>query len=63
MTFEQAKRSHQGTKITHQYFSPHEWLIIIGNTIHFEDKVCMSIADFLAGRKWAIDGWRVYNGN
>lgn len=50
----------QGIKVTHEYFTPDEWLIMHGNVIEFEDGVKIMASDWTEGKDWLLTGWSLY---
>lgn len=58
MTFEDARLlAMKGIKITHEYFTDDEWLIMKGNLIIFEDGVEIYATEWLEGRPYLQVGW------
>ncbi|MCK9575721.1 MAG: hypothetical protein WC979_02280 [Candidatus Pacearchaeota archaeon] len=49
---------HIGKKITHKYFLPEEYLIMIGPNIYTEDGIKYNMRFFTA--LWATDNWEFY---
>jgi hypothetical protein len=62
MTFEQAKiLARQGIKMTHQYFTDDEYIIMQGNIIVFEDGVKMFADEWAKGKDYLLEGWSRFN--
>jgi len=63
MTKEQAiQLMCDGNKITHRYFSPDEWVTMVGDKIHLEDGVVCDPEEFWKWRKDKMwdDGWSIF---
>lgn len=53
---------HNGEKVTHEYFSPEEWIAIDGYSFIFEDGASCEFEDFWIGRDekfWDTD-WSIF---
>ena len=58
MTLEEAKAlAKQGIKVTHEYFSSEEHMIMQGNMIVFEDGVKIFFDEWVNGKDHLLDGW------
>jgi hypothetical protein len=61
---EALKSMGEGNKVTHRYFSSHEWMTLRGNfTIVFENDHSVSVQQFYADRNlpgWE-DGYSLFN--
>lgn len=61
MNLEEAKQlAQQGTKVTHQYFTKDEWMIMKGNMIQFEDGCEIPFYDWIQGKDYLLEGWSLY---
>lgn len=58
MTFEEAKvLARQGIKMTHEYFTPNEYIIMKGNMIIFEDGIKIFADEWSKGKDYLKEGW------
>jgi aromatic ring-opening dioxygenase LigB subunit len=61
MTWEEAKiLAQQGIKVTHQYFTSEEYIIMRGNIIVFEDGVEIFASEWMQGKPYLQNNWSIY---
>ena len=61
MTFEEAKEhARNGVKVTHEYFTDDEYMIMRGNMIVFEDGVKIFADEWVKGKDYLLEGWSFY---
>jgi hypothetical protein len=61
MTFEEAKeQARKGVKMTHEYFTPNEYMTMSGNMIIFEDGVKIFADEWASGKDYLLNGWSIY---
>jgi hypothetical protein len=61
MTLQEAKAlAEQGTKVTHDYFTPSEWMIIENDNVVFEDGVKMNFDEWVKDKDYLLTGWSKY---
>ena len=61
MLLQEAKKlAQQGVRVTHEYFTDDEWMIMEGNLIQFEDGVQIFFNEFTEGKDYLKDGWSLY---
>ena len=62
MTLIEAKAlAQQGIKVTHQYFTDDEWMIMRGNVIQFEDGAEIFFDEWVKGKPYLLEGWSRFN--
>ena len=58
MTLEEAKElAQQGVKMTHNYFTDEEYMIMRGNLIVFEDGCQIFFNEWVQGKEYLKTGW------
>ena len=61
MIFEEAKAlAREGTKVTHEYFTPNEWMIMSGNLCVFEDGCKIIVDEWSEGKDYLLNGWSIF---
>lgn len=64
MTWKEAKiYAQKQIKVTHNYFSSSEWLIMKGNIIEFEDGVQIFEQEFFNSKEFLKDNWSLFKEN
>jgi len=46
--------------MTHEYFTPNEYMTMQGNMIIFEDGVKIFADEWSSGKDYLLNGWSVY---
>lgn len=60
-TIEAAKSlAKAGFKMTHEYFTPDEYITMQGNQVIFEDGVKMFVGEWSKGKDYLLTGWSIY---
>lgn len=61
MTLQEAiSLAQEGTKMTHKYFTPEEYMTMRGNIIIFEDGAEIYIDEWTEGKPYLLDGWEKF---
>lgn len=61
MTLEEAKEfAQQGIKVTHEYFTSEEYMVMQGNVIIFEDGVEIYFDEWVKDKPYLLEGWRLF---
>ena len=61
MTFEEAKiTARKGVRVTHEYFTPDEYLTMRGNIIIFEDGAQIFANEWAKDKDYLLDGWSIW---
>ena len=62
MTLQEAKElAQQGIKVTHQYFTEEEYMVMKGNVIIFEDGVEIYFDEWVKDKPYLLEGWSKFN--
>lgn len=61
MTLEEAiELAKKGVKMTHEYFTSEEWMIMQGGQVVFEDGVKASLRDWTEDKDYLLTGWEKF---
>jgi hypothetical protein len=61
MTLQEAiEKARQGIKMTHEYFTDEEYMIMRGNMVIFEDGAEIYMSEWSAGKSYLLTGWSLY---
>jgi hypothetical protein len=58
MNLQEAKNlAQKGVKVTHEYFTPDEYMTMKGDIIFFEDGTQIFFNKWVAGKDYLLEGW------